>query len=215
MRKFDTLFFDLDATLYSPASGLWKLIKDRIAAYVVKCTGLPQKEAQLLREEYLERYGTTLAGLQRHYQVDVRAYLNYVHDVPLKEYITPSPSLRKMLKSLPQEKWIFTNSDRPHVERVLKILGIEDLFQGVAEVYALAFNIKPTPEAYTRTLAMAGDPDPEKCVFFDDRIDNLLAAKKMGFYAVWVHENSANSQVDLQIKDLLALPEKMPQLWNG
>ncbi|RLD03642.1 MAG: pyrimidine 5'-nucleotidase [Chloroflexota bacterium] len=218
MKKFETLFFDLDATLYSPSSGLWKLIKNRIAQYTMKCTGLPETEAQQIREVYLEKYGTTLAGLQRHYQVDTKDYLDYVHNVPLANYITPNPQLRVMLESLPQKKWVFTNSDMPHVERVLGILGIEDLFSGVADVYALDFNIKPMPEAYERTLAMAGNPDPQTCVLLDDRIENLVTAGKMGFYTVLVNvfdsPNGSQFNANLHIQDLLDLPAKMPELWD-
>ncbi|MEA2008250.1 MAG: pyrimidine 5'-nucleotidase [Chloroflexota bacterium] len=214
MRKFDTLFFDLDATLYSPSSGLWKLIKDRIAQYTMKCTGLAEAEAQQIREVYLEKYGTTLAGLQRHYQVNTRDYLDYVHNVPLADYITPDPKLRAMLKSLPHKLWVFTNSDMPHAERVLGILGIKDLFSGVTDVYALDFHIKPMPEAYTRTLALAGNPDPRTCVLLDDRIENLVTAQEMGFYTVLVNENGSHSKANLHIQDLLELPVKMPELWG-
>lgn len=214
MQKFDTLFFDLDATLYTASNGLWDSIKNRISLYMIERMGLPADQVAALREEYYRKYGTTLAGLQRHYQVQAKEYLDFVHDVPLEEYIAPNPKLREMLASLPQELWVFTNSDRPHVERVLGILGIRDLFSGVSDVYALEFNVKPKPEAYARTLAMAGNPAPTTCVMFDDLIPNIAAAKELGFGTVLVNPNGSHPKADLQVNELLELPSKMPGLWE-
>ena len=73
---------------------------------------------------YYIHYGTTLRGLQIHYGIQPKEYLNFVHDLPLHQYLQPNPALREMLRSIPKKRWIFTNSDQPHVERVLSILGI-------------------------------------------------------------------------------------------
>lgn len=212
--QFETLFFDLDATLYPVSNGLWKIIKKRISGYMIERMGLPADHVAVLREEYYRKYGTTLAGLRQHYQADPKDYLDYVHGVPLEDYIRPNPALRVMLESLPQNLWVFTNSDRPHAERVLSILGIKDLFDGISDVYALDFHNKPTPEAYRRTLALAGNPAPEKCVMFDDLVPNIIAAQEMGFYAVLVSEDTSHNKANLQIQDLLELPSKMPELWG-
>ena len=215
MQKFDTLFFDLDATLYPTSNGLWKVMKERISGYMIERMELPSEKVSALREEYYRKYGTTLAGLQRHHQVNVKDYLDYVHGVPLENYINPNPELRSMLESLPQKLWVFTNSDRPHTERVLAVLGIEDLFEGISDVYALDFDNKPSHSAYEKTLALAGNPDPEKCVMFDDLLPNLIAAKEMGLYTVLVNEGESHPKVNVQVQDLLELPEKLPELWEG
>ncbi|MBS1249404.1 MAG: Phosphoglycolate phosphatase [Chloroflexi bacterium] len=214
MNKYTTLFFDLDATLYTTSNGLWERIKERISLYMIERMGIPAAQVAGMRQDYYRKYGTTLAGLQRHYQVDPEEYLNYVHDIPLREYIAPNPKLREMLASLPQARWVFTNSDSNHVERVLSVLGISDLFDGVADVYALDFQVKPTPEAYRRTLAMAGNPAPESCVLFDDLVANIMGAKEMGLYTVLVNPNGSHPKADLQVRELLELPSKMPWLWR-
>ena len=39
------------------------------------------------------------------------------------------PELRRLLLSLPQPKYIFTNGDIKHARTVLSIVGIADIFQ--------------------------------------------------------------------------------------
>jgi len=214
MKKFKTLFFDLDATLYPASNGLWETIKNRISGYMIKRMGLPAEQVPGLRQKYYQTYGTTLSGLRKHYKVNPEDYLNYVHNIPLADYLSPDPQLRAMLESLPQNLWVFTNSDEPHAKRVLSALGIEDLFDGVADLYALDFQIKPNPQAYRRTLELAGNPDPQTCVLFDDLAPNLVTAQKMGFYTVFVTKDGSQIKADLHIQDLLELPAKMPGLWD-
>ena len=59
--------------------------------------GLSWEEIPQLRQAYYENYGTTLRGLQQHYQVDAEDYLAYVHDLPLEDYLEPDPELRELL----------------------------------------------------------------------------------------------------------------------
>ena len=73
---FNTLYFDLDDTLYPPSSGLWDAIRDRMNEYMQRLIDLPLTEIVKLRQSYLEEYGTTLRGLQAHYDVDVDEYLD-------------------------------------------------------------------------------------------------------------------------------------------
>ena len=109
--RYTSLFFDLDDTLYPSASGLWEAIRGRMNTYMQKFMNLPLSEIAAIRQAYLEKYGTTLRGLQTQYQVDVDDYLAFVHDLPLDKFIKPDPELHSLLLSLPQRRWIFTNSD--------------------------------------------------------------------------------------------------------
>ena len=122
----ETIFFDLDATLYPESNGLWPAIRKRIDQYMQEQMGFPVEQIPILREEYYRQYGTTLRGLQAHYGIDAKDYLNYVHDLPLDNYLSKDLTLRDMLLSMPQKRWVFTNSDLPHAERVILKLGIED-----------------------------------------------------------------------------------------
>jgi len=211
---YNTIFFDLDDTLYPSNSGLWEAILTRMHAYMQKIVHLPDDQLSALRQQYLETYGTTLAGLQRHYAVNTDEYLAYVHDLPLEDYIQPDPALRQMLLSLPQRRWIFTNSDGNHVQRVLNILGLQGCFEGVIDVRAVDFNPKPTLPAYQLALQLSGEDDPSRCILLDDAPRNLAPARQMGFFTVLVGSDQPHPAANLSIASLQRLPQAMPELWE-
>ena len=68
--RYTTLFFDLDDTLYPAHSGLWEAILQRMQDYMLDLVDLPADQLAALRQSYLEKYGTTLRGLQREYHVN-------------------------------------------------------------------------------------------------------------------------------------------------
>ncbi len=212
---YTTIFFDLDDTIYSSETGLWEAIRARMSQYMFERVGLPWQQIPGLRHYYYKTYGTTLRGLQRHYQVDADDYLAYVHDLPLERYLQPVPELRTMLLSLPQQRLIFTNADADHAQRVLALLGVMDCFDGIIDVRAIQFACKPELVAYQRALALAGNPDPRQCVFLDDSLTNLAPAHQMGFTTVLVGSHTDGNPVAVHtISDLSELPKAMPELWN-
>jgi len=212
---FTTLLIDLDDTLYPASSGLWDAIRDRMNEYMDKRLHIPCDQIPLLRRDYLDRYGTTLRGLQIHHQVDAEDFLAYVHDLPLEEYLDPDPDLRLLLLSLPQRKWIFTNADVHHARRVLHRLGAHDCFDGIIDIHAREFACKPDAEAYLRTLALVDEKDPERCIVFDDTLRNLIPAHKIGFYTVLVGKNGSESpEIDCAVMRLTELRTVMPELWH-
>ena len=185
------ILLDLDGTLYPEAVGLWPAIKARIGRYLTERLGFPPAEAQRLRQEYVRRYGTTLRGLQLHHGVDPREFLAYVHDLPIEDILRPDPRLRAALERLPQRKWVFTNADEPHTWRVLRRLGVDDLFAGVIDLVATDFHPKPSPQAFTVALKRLGHPPPEAVVVVDDLPRNTRAAQRLGFVAVLVGSEPA------------------------
>lgn len=211
--RIQTLFFDLDDTLYPHTAGLWEAIRRRMDLYMHEQLGMPWEDIPGIRMKYLETYGTTLRGLQNHLHVDSQQFLAYVHDLPLQEYLQPNPNLRKVLLSLPQKRWIFTNADSAHAARVIKILGVQDCFDGVIDVNALEFIPKPDTLAYVRALDIAGTK-AEKTMIFDDAVRNLIPAKQLGITTVLVGPNQS-AEVDHHLVQIEELPEMMPGLWNS
>lgn len=211
---YKTLFFDLDATLYSPSNGLLSDINLRIQQYMVEVLGLPAAEVPDLHQAYFQRYGTTLSGLRQHHAIDTDDYLRYVHDLPLEDYLTPDPELHELLASLPQAKWVFTNASHDYAHQVLEILGTADLFQGVIASGQVDHQSKPSPSAYRKALALAGTDRPEQAVLFDDRIENLVPAQKLGIFTVLINQDPTDSTLDLQADRIHDLPHRFPQLWN-
>ncbi len=211
-----TLFFDLDDTLYSPHNGLWMAIRDRMRCYLIEQMGFSPDEVDELRHEYFVKYGTTLRGLLINHpeRTNAEDYLAFVHDIPLQEYIQPDPSLRALLLSLPQPRWIFTNSDDRHATRVLNVLGVNDCFDGIIDIRSLGFACKPVEEAYHRALALAGETDPRRCLLFDDAPRNLAPARALGFCTVLVGDHGPDASACQVITSLHDLPDAMPELWK-
>jgi pyrimidine 5'-nucleotidase len=212
--RFKSLYFDLDDTLYPAGSGLWDAIRERMNVYMQKYIDLPLAEIITIRQGYMEKYGTTLRGLQSHYNIDAEEYLAFVHDLPLEEYIHPDPGLRTLLLSLPQRRWIFTNSDHNHANRVLNILGLAGCFDGIIDIHSVNFACKPDKAAYKRALRIAGDENAADVVIFEDSVRNLAPARTLGFYTILVGKNGSDPVVDKAIPSLHDLHSCMPQLWE-
>lgn len=209
---FDTLFFDLDDTLYPASSGLWRDIRARIDLYMRERLAIPEERVVPLRRFYYEQYGTALRGLEREYQLDKADYLAFVHDLPLREYIAPNPGLRAVIEAIPARKFIFTNADAAHAERVLSALGLEGCFEGVIDVLTVSPYCKPMPESFEIALRAAGNPAPQRCVILDDMPRTTIAARQVGMYTILVSENGASSaEADAVLQHWNELPALLEQ----
>jgi pyrimidine 5'-nucleotidase len=178
--RFSTIFFDLDDTLYPSSTGLWHAIKDRMNMFMRERLCIAEGDIPTLREQYFKTYGTTLRGLQQHHRVETADYLAYVHDLPLQDFLKPNPVLRQVLESLPTRNLIFTNADIPHAQRVLKALELNDVFDTIVDVNAVAPYCKPMPESFAIAMELANEPDPRKCVMIDDLPRTTRAALEAG-----------------------------------
>lgn len=182
--KFTTIFFDLDDTLYPPATNLWLAIKGRMNDFMRERMNIPADEIPALREKYYLQYGTTLKGLEKHHQINVADFLAYVHDLPLGSYLTPDPVQREVIASLPTRKLVFTNADIPHAERVLTALNLRDLFSVIVDVTTVAPYCKPMPESFDIAMKVAGETDPSRCVMIDDLRRTTRAAREAGLFSI-------------------------------
>lgn len=211
---YSSLFFDLDDTLYPSSTGIWAEIRKRMNDYMLYRMQLPADQIPTIRRTFFETYGTTLRGLQIHYQIDTDDFLAYVHDLAVEEVLHPDAELRAMLLSLPQPKWIFTNADANHARRVLSSIGVEDCFQGIIDIRALDWVCKPDPVAYRTALSIAHESNPGQCVYLDDAPRNLAPAHEMGFYTVLISQDAGNPVADLTIPRPHLLQQAFPDLWN-
>jgi len=210
--SYEVIFFDLDDCIYPSSCGLWDAIGDRISLYMTERLHIPPEEARHRREQYFRSFGTTLTGLMRDYQVDPGDYMDFVHDLPLDQYLRPDLELAAMLASLPQRKYILTNADRPHAERVLAKLGVRNYFLAIVDIHALGLANKPQPEAYRLSLAIAGDPAPTACVLVEDSLRNLQPAHEIGMTTVYLGRESPGGYVDVVLTRLTDLCRALPAL---
>ena len=199
--RFTTIFFDLDNTLYAPNTGLWKIIKQRMSDYMREQMNIPEADIPQLRETYYREYGTTLRGLQAHYTIDEEDFLTYVHDLPLKDYLTPDPNLHSIIGSLPTRNIIFTNADKAHAERVLNVLELDDLFPTIIDIRMVSPYCKPMPESFSIAMKAAGETDPSKCVMIDDIPDTTRSAHKQGLFSILYQGKWTDGDADAHLTD--------------
>ena len=124
------------------------------------------------------------------------------------------PELLSTLVNLPQQLWVFTNADINHAKRVLSTLKVEDCFNGIVDLFALEFQVKPKPASYQIAMKLAGEDDPSRCMMFDDLLHNLLPAKQMGFTTVLVGKDGSPDGIDYCLDTIHQIREMIPQLWK-
>jgi len=132
---------------------------------------ITQDEAYQLHSRYYKDYGLAIEGLVRHHKVDPLEYNSKVDDaLPLEEILVPDPKLRRLLQDLDRTKvrpWLFTNAYVTHGKRVVKLLGVEDQFDGMTfcDYGAPKFVCKPHRQMFAKAQREAGAASPEQCFF--------------------------------------------------
>ncbi len=200
--------FDLDNTLYPASNNLFALIDEKMGIFIADRLQCGREEAYRIQKQYFHNHGTTLAGLMRHEGVDPHEFLDFVHNIDLSR-LQPAPDLHAEIMALPGAKYIFTNADRTYASRVLKKLGLADLFTDIHDIHACDYRPKPDMPAYRGMLA-AFDIDPAQSIFIEDMARNLEPAKTLGMATVWINNGSEWGDrgahpdfIDYEISDLL------------
>ncbi len=199
--KLTTIFFDLDDTVYPSHTGLWKEIKNRIGLYMHQRMNISQEDVAPLREKYFLQYGTTMRGLQKHHSFNTDDFLAYVHDLPLKDYLTPNLILHDIIASLPTRNLIFTNANFNHADRVLTALGLRDLFETIIDVNMINPFCKPMPESFQVAMKIANESDASKCVMIDDINRNTKGASAVGLFSILYNEKFNDGDANAHLTD--------------
>jgi len=203
--------FDLDNTLYPPETGLFGAIDERINRFLGRHLGVEGAEADELRRRYHDAYGITLVGLMTEHRVDPERYLDFVHDVPVGEYLLPDPELRTILAALPGRRAIFTNGSHRHATAVVRALDLEGIFEAIFDIVSLGFRPKPEPATYRTVLTRLGATAPGT-VLLEDLERNLAPARALGMRTVLVGSPVPSPSADHAIPTVKDLPGILPLL---
>lgn len=182
------LFFDCDDCLYFDG---WTLAKKLTAKIDEWCVNHGLKPGQAY--ELYKQYGTALRGLLAEGYLDeteqaIDGFLRDVHDIGVDKLLKPDPELRRMLLQMDPAipKYIFTASVAHHADRCLKALGIDDLFVGVIDCKLCDFESKHSHHSFRAAMQIVGVEEPESCLFLDDNLRNIEAARQIGWRCVLV-----------------------------
>lgn len=176
--------FDLDNTLYPSDAPVMTQVDARMTEFVARHLGLPHDEARAMQKHYWRTYGTTLNGLMANHTVDMREFLDFVHDIDAS-VLQPDTVLAERIAALPGKRLVYTNGSLGHAENIMARLGIDHLFDDIFDVEAAGFTPKPHREGFDRFTARFALPVPES-VFFEDSVRNLKTAHEIGFTTVLV-----------------------------
>ncbi|KAG9245740.1 HAD-like domain-containing protein [Calycina marina] len=217
-------FFDIDNCLYPKSKKVHTQMGRLIDEYFVKHLELSQEDAYKLHMEYYKTYGLAIEGLVRHHRIDAMEYNRQVDDaLPLESFIFPDPQLRKLLEDMDKTKvklWLFTNAYKTHGERVVRLLGIEDFFEGItfcdyAEPILLC---KPHPDMFKKAMRQAGISEFDKCYFVDDSVLNCAKAEELGWHTANLLEEGeplpAEKPCKYQARHLEDLRKYFPQFFK-
>jgi pyrimidine and pyridine-specific 5'-nucleotidase len=164
-------FFDIDNCLYPKSYKIHELMGVLIDDYFQTHLSLTPDDAYELHQRYYKDYGLAIEGLVRHHKINPLEYNRKVDDaLPLDGLIQPDPKLRQLIQSIDTAKvkpWLFTNAYVTHGRRVVKLLGIEDLFEGITfcDYASTPLLCKPTPGMYDKAMREAGASNAEDCYF--------------------------------------------------
>ena len=142
LRHITHWVFDLDNTLYPSDAPIMSQVDRRMTQYVARTLGLPEDEARIVQKSYWRDYGTTLNGMMANHTVDMREFLDFVHDVDPTGIIT-HPELAARIESLPGKRLVYTNGSLSHAENILGHMGLTHLFDDIFDVEASGFQPKP------------------------------------------------------------------------
>ncbi len=203
MKNISNWVFDLDNTLYKAECGLFDKVHILMGRFIEENLKLSSGEAQALRSKYYHQYGTTLRGLMIEHKINPDDYLNYVHQINY-DVVSPNESLRDIIKELSGKKYIFTNANYGHVEKVLEKLKMEEIFDGCFDISESDYLPKPHKEIY-ESFQKKFNLDNSSTAMFEDLHINLKEPFYMGWETVWVTNNleynlnkDVNQQEDIQ-----------------
>ncbi|KAF2402015.1 pyrimidine 5-nucleotidase [Trichodelitschia bisporula] len=218
------LFVDIDNCLYPKSTRILHMMQRNIEKYFETHLELPLEDAKALHRKYYTQYGLALEGLVRHHTVDPLDFNAKVDDaLPLEDVLKPDPKLRELLEDADKTKvrlWLFTNAYVNHGKRVVRLLGVDDLFEGITfcDYGASEFIAKPRPAMYEKAMREAGVNSVQDCYFVDDSHLNAKKAAEFGWTAVHLVEASdplpAEQAAQHQIRGLEELRDVFPQFFK-
>ena len=193
------VIWDLDNTLYRITPEFADRLDLAMAEALVKdlgvkmsvpdCKALVKESYKVYRdggEVFYRDYGISPKDLFEHYFNRKPVYL-----------IEPYEGLAEKLKKIPFEQYVFTASNRYASEKILKQIGLYEMFKD--RFYSVedfgVYKKNESADVYRMYCEKIGY-DPHDCTFVDDSYSNLEFAKETGMLTVRIYykDNSAKDK---------------------
>ena len=182
------IFIDCDDCMYQNNWTTAAKITNAIADYTKKL-GVSKDQAYALYKQH----GTCLKGLLVEGLIDeagdgAETFLREVHQIDYSD-IKPDAALRESLTPMFELApcWVFTASAREHAERCIAAIAIDSLpWAGIIDTRSCKLETKHAKASFEAAMALAGATDRSTCLFADDSVKNIAAAKAFGWRTVLV-----------------------------
>ncbi len=209
--------FDYDLTLYGDEERcVINSLDHRISLFVQKTVGGDFESAHKIRTDYLERFGTTLAGLMAMNKVDPDEFFDFIHEPEYLIYPKKAPEKLAMLQSLKGSRFVFTNGRHDWSEAGMAHMGIDSAIEGVFDLKQLGWVGKPHDIAYQKmeqwlseklpSMGRLMPKDSHDIILLEDSLRNLEPAHRRGWTTVYVNpESNVPVWVDYHISHILDL----------
>jgi putative hydrolase of the HAD superfamily len=200
--------FDYDLTLYGAEERcVIESLDHRISLFVQKTVGTDFETAHKIRTDYLEQFGTTLAGLMARNNVDPDVFFDFIHEPEYLIYPKKAPEKKKLLQSLRGRRYVFTNGRHDWSEAGMAHMEIDGEIDGVFDLKQLGWEGKPHASAYSKMERWVSEKG-SNIVLLEDSLRNLKPAHDRGWTTVYVNPAPETPEwVDYHIPHLMNLPD--------
>ena len=193
------VIWDLDNTLYRITPEIADTLDETMAIALIEDLNVPLSlpECKALVKQSYKEYRDGGEYFYQHYgisQKDLSFHYNKRNPVHL---IEPYQNLALKLKKLPLEQYVFTASNRETSEKILKRIGLYDMFRD--HFYSVedfgVYKKNENAEVYHKYCEKIGYK-PSECIFVDDSYSNLEFAKETGMTTIRIYyqNNSASDK---------------------
>ncbi len=193
------VIWDLDNTLYRITPEFADRLDLAMAEALVKDLGVKMSVADckaLVKESYkIYRDGGEV--FYRDYGISPKDLFEHYFNRKPVHLIEPYEGLAEKLKKIPFEQFVFTASNRFASEKILKQIGLYEMFKD--RFYSVedfgVYKKNESAEVYRLYCEKIGY-NPHDCIFVDDSYSNLEFAKETGMLTVRIYykDNSAKDK---------------------
>lgn len=193
------IIWDLDNTLYRVTPEFGDMLDSVMAKVTIENLGVDldfETAKQKVKESFaLYRDGGEI--FYREYGVNEKEFYEAYHNNVPYEEIVPYEGLAEKLETLSMEQFVFTYSSHSLAVKILKKIGLYELFKG--RIYSVEdfghIKKNESPEVYLRLCDKIGFA-PQDCIFVDDSYSNLMYPKEIGMTTVRIfyNQNSAKDK---------------------
>lgn len=191
-----TYIFDIDFTLYPFNQSLDDWIGHRITSFIAEKLSIEFDDANRLRNQYYDRYGTSLLGLLAYHNISAREYREFVDEqIPL-ELVDICHDSIAAVREIDAPVYALTNGSRVHGERIIRYLGLSDKFIAIRGIDDAGYYGKPWRKGIQKFINEM-NIDTNHAVIFEDSPRNLEIPKAMGMTTVLVGDRPRAAWVDI------------------